>query len=80
MQVRAPAIPLCYVMLQGFCGLLLLAISALSTIINILGGVTLALAWIGLVVYFFTGRRWSSNSPLQKQGLKQPTVKHCLLS
>lgn len=42
-------------LLQGFAGLALLAISALSTILNILGGLTLGMAWIGLVVYFMTG-------------------------
>ena len=42
---------------QGFLGLALLAVSALSTIINILGGLTLGMAWIGLFVYFITGGR-----------------------
>jgi hypothetical protein len=40
---------------QGFCGLVLLAISGLSTIVNIMGALTLGMAWIGLVVYFVTG-------------------------
>lgn len=46
--------PLLLLLLQGFGGLVLLAISALSTVLNILGGITLGMAWIGLVVYFVT--------------------------
>lgn len=43
--------------LQCFCGLMLLAASAVSTALNILGAVGLGIAWVGLVVYFFTGMR-----------------------
>jgi hypothetical protein len=52
--VASPVLCCCPLLLQGFCGLVLLAISALSTVLNILGGITLGMAWIGLVVYFVT--------------------------
>jgi len=42
-------------MVQGLFGLLLLAVSVLSTALNILGFLGLVVAWIGLGVYFFTG-------------------------
>ncbi len=45
----------CALNTQGFLGLALLAVSALSAILNILGGLTLGMAWIGLFVYFITG-------------------------
>jgi hypothetical protein len=37
----------------------------LSTILNILGGLTLGMAWIGLVVYFMTGRLCPTPHPLK---------------
>lgn len=55
---RGSSVTCCFhpllVLLQGFGGVVLLAISALSTVLNILGGITLGMAWIGLVVYFVT--------------------------
>jgi hypothetical protein len=51
---------------QGFLGLSLLAVSALSAILNVLGGMALGMAWVGLFVYFITGKhcrtQWLSGS------------------
>jgi hypothetical protein len=65
---------------QGFLGLSLLAVSALSAILNILGGMALGMAWVGLFVYIITGEHcriwWLSSSAAVARMMPMPALRN----